>query len=185
MSKTRVFQQPANEEMQTVNAELQSKLDEYSETNNDMKNLLNSTNIATVFLDNGLNVRRFTLQAKTIIKFIGADIGRPITDLASDLLYPSLVPDARKVLKTLAVSERSITTADGRWFTVRVMPYRATDDRIAGVVITFADITEAKKVEAELRERNLSLARSLERESSNPPRLLKRLQAARATHPQR
>ncbi len=146
--------QSLNEELQTVNAELQAKLDELSGTNNDMKNLLNSTDIATVFLDNDLHVRRFTSQAKTIIKFIATDVGRPITDLASDLLYPGLVKDAREVLRTLVFSERSIATQNGRWFTVRIMPYRTVDNRIDGVVITFADITAAKKIEAELREQH-------------------------------
>jgi len=149
--------QSLNEELQTVNAELQAKLDELSGTNNDMKNLLNSTDIATVFLDNDLRVRQFTPQAKTIIKFIASDVGRPITDLASDLLYPELVTDAQEVLRTLVFSERSIATHDGRWFTVRVMPYRTTDNRIDGVVITIADITAAKKVEAKLREKNSDL----------------------------
>jgi hypothetical protein len=102
--------QSLNEELQTVNAELQTKLDELSGANNDMKNLLNSTDIATVFLDNELRVRRFTLQAQTIIKFIPSDVGRPFTDLASDLLYPELVTDAHEVLRTLVFSERSIAT---------------------------------------------------------------------------
>ena len=151
--------QSLNEELQTVNAELQAKLDELSSANNDMKNLLNSTEIATVFLDNSLRVRRFTLQAQTIIKLIPGDVGRPITDLASDLLYPTLAADAREVLRTLVFSERSISTNNGRWFTVRVMPYRTTDNRIDGVVITFADITSAKKVEADLRSRHGSLVK--------------------------
>jgi chemotaxis methyl-accepting protein methylase len=149
--------QSLNEELQTVNTELQTKLDELSGANSDMKNLLNSTDIATVFLDNDLRLRRFTLQAKTIVKFIPSDVGRPITDLASDLLYPALVTDAHEVLRTLVFSERPITTRDGRWFAVRIMPYRTMDNRIDGVVITFADITAAKKVEAGLRERNTDL----------------------------
>ena len=151
--------QSLNEELQTVNTELQTKLDELSSANNDMKNLLNSTDIATVFLDNELNVRRFTQQAKTIIKFIPSDVGRPITDLASDLLYPELVTDAFEVLRTLVFCERSITTSDGRWFTVRVMPYRTVDNRIDGVVITYADITAAKNVEAGLRSKQSNLSR--------------------------
>ena len=166
--------QSLNEELQTVNAELQSKLDELSGANNDMKNLLNSTDIATVFLDNELRVRRFTLQAQAIIKLIPSDVGRPITDLASDLLYPELVTDAQEVLRTLVFSERSIAAKDKRWFTVRVMPYRTMDNRIDGVVITYADITAAKKVEAGLRakqsemtehstEQGLTLDRALER----------------------
>lgn len=169
--------QSLNEELQTVNAELQTKLDELSSSNNDMKNLLNSTDIATVFLDNELQVRRFTQQAKTIIKLIPGDVGRPITDLASDLLYPGLVADAREVLRTLVFSERAIATGDGRWFTVRVMPYRTTDNRIDGVVITFADITAAKKVEAGLREDHAKLARF----SADQGRALK--QARQPSHP--
>lgn len=146
--------QSLNEELQTVNAELLVKLDELSGANNDMKNLLNSTEIATVFLDNALCVRRFTEQARTIIKFIPADVGRPITDLSSDLLYRELVADAREVLRTLVFFERAINTRDGRWFTTRIMPYRTMDNRIDGVVITFADITVAKELEARLREKN-------------------------------
>jgi len=143
--------QSLNEELQTVNAELQAKVDELSRTSNDLKNLLNSTDIATLFLDNDLNVRRFTPETKKIIKLIPADVGRPITDLASDLCYPELADDARDVLQKLASKEQSIEARDGRWFTVRIMPYRTLDDRIDGVVITFADITIAKTLEAKLR----------------------------------
>ena len=143
--------QSLNEELQTVNTELQVKVGEFSRASDDMKNLLNSTDIATLFLDNHLNVRRFTPQATQIIKLIPADVGRPITDLASDLRYPELAGDAHEVLRTLATTEKPIASRDGRWFTVRVMPYRTLDDRIDGVVITFADITAAKKLEAQLR----------------------------------
>lgn len=151
--------QSLNEELQTVNAELQAKLDELSGANNDMKNLLNSTDIATVFLDNDLHVRRFTLQAKTIIKFIAGDVGRPITDLASDLIYPELVGDAHEVLRSLVSTERSISSKDGRWFCVRVMPYRTVDNRIDGVVLTFADITKSKKVETDLLDQHRHLTK--------------------------
>jgi two-component system CheB/CheR fusion protein len=144
--------QSLNEELQTLNTELQAKVDELSRVSNDMKNLLNSTDIATLFLDNDLNVRRFTPQATKIIKLIPADVGRPITDLASELRYPGLAEEAREVLRTLAPAEKPIGARDGRWFTVRIMPYRTLDDRIDGVVITFADITAAKTLEAELRK---------------------------------
>ena len=149
--------QSLNEELQTVNAELQAKLDELSTSNSDMKNLLNSTDIATVFLDNEMCVRRFTLQAKTIFKFIPGDVGRPITDLASNLVYPDLAADAREVLRTLAVAEKTVGTTEGRWFAARIMPYRTLDNKIDGVVITFADITVAKKLEASLREKHSHL----------------------------
>jgi chemotaxis methyl-accepting protein methylase len=144
--------QSMNEELQTVNAELQTKVDELSRASSDMNNLLNSTDIATLFLDNDLNVRRFTPQATKIIKLIPADLGRPITDLASELKYPKLAEDAREILRTLASAEKPVAARDGRWFTVRIMPYRTLDNRIDGVVITFADITVAKTLEAKLRE---------------------------------
>ena len=122
-----------------------------------MKNLLNSTDIATLFLDKDLKVRRFTTQATKIIKFIPGDVGRPVTDLASDLLYPELAADAREVLQKLGFAEKPVNTRDGRWFTARIMPYRTLDDRIDGVVITFADITVAKTLEAQLREKHAVL----------------------------
>jgi two-component system CheB/CheR fusion protein len=144
--------QSLNEELQTVNAELQIRVDELSRVSNDMKNLLNSTDIATVFLDNDLNVRRFTTRAGKIINLIPGDIGRPITDIASTLLYPALTEDAREVLQKLVYSEKEIAASDGRWFTCRIMPYRTQANVIDGVVITFSDITTAKKLEAGLRQ---------------------------------
>jgi two-component system CheB/CheR fusion protein len=158
--------QSLNEELQTVNTELQARVDELSRSNNDMKNLLNSTEIATLFLDNDLKVRRFTTQATKIIKLIAGDVGRPITDLASDLLYPELVADAREVLLNLGFAEKPIAARDGRWFTVRIMPYRTLDDRIDGLVITFADITAAKTLEAQLREKHVGLEKLVKKQSS-------------------
>jgi two-component system CheB/CheR fusion protein len=157
--------QSLNEELQTVNAELQAKLEEFSRTGNDMKNLLDSTDIATLFLDNDLNVRRFTPQATKIIKLIPADVGRPITDLASELRDTELAGDAREVLRTLASTEKAIRARDGRWFTVRTMPYRTQDDRTDGVVITFTDITAAKTLEAKLRGRHASLEKRVAEQS--------------------
>lgn len=149
--------QSMNEELQTVNAELQVKVDELSHASNDMKNLLDSTDIATLFLDKNLNVRRFTPQATKIIKLIASDAGRPITDLASDLRYPELADDARAVLQKLVPVEKPISAGDGRWFSVRIMPYRTLDDRIDGVVITFANITVAKTLEAKMRDEHTVL----------------------------
>jgi two-component system CheB/CheR fusion protein len=148
--------QSLNEELQTLNAELQAKVDELSRASNDMKNLLNSTDIATLFLDNKLNVRRFTPQATKIIKLIPGDVGRPITDLVSHLKSLTLAEDAREVLRTMVSTENAIEASDGRWFTVRIMPYRTMDDRIDGVVITFADITAAKVLEAKLRGQHVA-----------------------------
>ncbi len=144
--------QSLNEELQTVNAELQSKVDDYSRVNNDMKNLLNSTDIATLFLDKELNIRRYTNQATKIFKLIKSDIGRPFTDQVSQLTYPKLAEDALEVLRTLIFIEKQIPTKDGRWFSTRIMPYRTFDDRIDGLVITFIDITDLKQAEEKLIE---------------------------------
>lgn len=143
--------QSMNEELQTVNTELQIKLDELSQASNDMKNLLDSTDIATLFLDKALKVRRFTPQTATVIKLIPGDIGRPITDLASQLRYPELIQDARAVMEKLAAIEKSIAALDGRWFNVRIMPYRTLGDRIDGVVITFTNTSGSKALEMKLR----------------------------------
>ncbi len=144
--------QSLNEELQTVNIELQSKVNDFVQANNDMKNLLNSTEIATLFLDKELNIRRYTDSIINIIKLRASDIGRPFTDLVSHLEYPIIGDDARKVLKTLMTIETQITTNDERWFTVRIMPYRTLDDRIDGLVITFMDISVAKKLELKLNK---------------------------------
>jgi len=158
--------QSMNEELQTVNTELQTKVDELSRTSNDMKNLLDSTDIATLFLDKDLNVRRFTPQTTKIIKLIAGDAGRPITDLASELCYPGLSDDAREVLRKLAAVEKPIGTRDGRWFTVRIMPYRTQDDRIDGVVITFSNITSSKRLEAKLRKKQSVLNQHVTKKST-------------------
>lgn len=145
--------QSLNEELQTVNAELQSKVDDYSRVDNDMKNLLNSIDIATLFLDKELNIRRFTNQANQIFKLIKSDVGRPITDLVSDLIYPELTDDAREVLKSLVFIQKQIPAKDGRSFLIKIMPYRTFDDRIDGLVITFINISEIRQLELALHER--------------------------------
>ena len=142
--------QSLNEELQTVNIELQSKVSDYIRANDDMKNLLNSTEVATLFLDRELNVRRYTDQVTKIIKLRNTDIGRPFTDLVSYLQYPEIGSHVVQVIKTLVSVETAIPTADGRWFNVRIMPYRTIDDHIDGLVMTFVDITLAKIAEKTL-----------------------------------
>lgn len=137
--------QSLNEELQTVNAELQAKVDELSLAGDDMKNLLDSTDIATLFLDPDLNVRRFTPAVTSIFRLIPADAGRPITDLVSQLNYAGLADDVRRVLRRQVSLERTVEALDGRWFTVRIMPYRTLDDRTDGVVITFASVTGTRR----------------------------------------
>ncbi|HET7775556.1 MAG TPA: PAS domain-containing protein, partial [Azospira sp.] len=143
--------QSLNEELQTVNSELQAKLDDLSHANNDLQNLLNSTEIATVFLDASLCVRRFTPSITHVIKLIPGDVGRPLSDIVTDLLYPELQEDARQVLRTLIPIDKQVVTRDERWFSVRVLPYRTLSNVIDGVVLTCTDITVIKELEAKLR----------------------------------
>lgn len=143
--------QSLNEELQTVNAELQSKVEDLTWVNNDMKNLLDSMEIATVFLDNQLKIRRFTSYATHLFKLIPGDLGRQLSDIVTDLDYPQFMADIQKVAQTLAFIDQQIKTFDNRWFKVRIMPYRTQDNVIDGVVITFVDICEIKQLEAELR----------------------------------
>jgi chemotaxis methyl-accepting protein methylase len=145
--------QSLNEELQTVNAELQSKVDDLTWVQNDMANLLNSTEIATIFLDNEMKLRRFTNRATKIFKLIPGDVGRPLSHVVTDLDYPQLKDDALEVLRSLVFQEKAVTTHDGRWYRVRIMPYRTQDNLIDGVVITFTDISEIKQLEASLRQR--------------------------------
>jgi two-component system CheB/CheR fusion protein len=157
LSTSKEEMQSLNEELQTVNFELQSKVSDFVRTNDDMKNLLYSTEIATLFLDKELNIRRFSHHLTKIFKLRDSDVGRPFTDLVTDLQYPEMDSHARQVIKTLIVTETAIATYDGRWFNVRIMPYRTLDDRINGLVITFTDITIAKKLEIKLKETNEAL----------------------------
>jgi len=144
--------QSLNEELQTVNIELQSKVNDYIRANDDMKNLLNSTEVATLFLDKELNIRRYTDPVTRLFKIRDADIGRPFTDLVTNLHYPEIEDHAQQVLKTLVSTEAAISANDGRWFNVRVMPYRTLDDHIDGLVMTFTDITSSKTMETELNK---------------------------------
>ena len=157
--------QSLNEELQTVNNELQAKVDDLSRTHNDMRNLLDSTDIATLFLDNALCVRRFTSQTTKITQLIASDVGRPITDIASDLFYPELAEDVQQVLRTLVRAEKQVAARDGRWFTVRILPYRTLENVIDGVVITFVDITVSKTLEAQLRQTQADLEKRMTKQA--------------------
>ena len=147
--------QSMNEELLTVNIELQSKIADFIAIDSDMKNLLNSTEIATLFLDNEMNIRKFTEKLTNIIKLRPSDIGRPFTEMVSDLQYPEIADHAREVLRTLISKESDISTNDQRCFTVKIMPYHRLDNKIDGVVITFIDITVAKILEAKLATANI------------------------------
>lgn len=159
--------QSMNEELQTVNQELQAKVDELSQASDDMRNLLNSTDIATMFLDESLRIRRFTLQSLKLFKLIHADVGRPITDITNELTDWNVADDAREVLNTLVFREREVSASGGRWFKVRTMPYRTSQNRIDGVVITFSDISTAKMLEIELLARQAELEQRLSHGAEN------------------
>ncbi|MCL7945375.1 chemotaxis protein CheB [Marinobacter sp. ATCH36] len=144
--------QSMNEELQTINTELQTKLDDLALAQSDMQNVLNSIEIAILFMDQSLNVRRYTARAASIISLRESDVGRPLSELTTILKYPELEDDARNTLNTLVVSEKQIATSEGRWFSIRIMPYRRLDNVIDGVVMTMVDITATKELESSLRK---------------------------------
>ncbi|MFZ2472397.1 MAG: chemotaxis protein CheB [Methanothrix sp.] len=144
--------QSLNEELLTVNAELQSKIEAFSQSHDDMRNLLRTTKIPMLFLDSSLRVRRFTDAIKPIINLISNDVGRSITDLKVNMLGESLVNDVREVLDTLQLKEKQVETTDGKWFQMRVMPYRTSENRINGVAVTFNDISTIKELEKSLQD---------------------------------
>jgi two-component system CheB/CheR fusion protein len=149
--------QSLNEELHTVNAELLSKVDDSVRVTNDMNNLLNSSEIATLFLDKNMNIRQFTKHATKIFKLRNTDIGRHYNDLSNNLNYPEMLNDAKEVLSTLKFEEKTISTTDGLYYTIRIMPYRTFDDKIEGLSITFIDITKAKNIENTLLETQIIL----------------------------
>jgi two-component system CheB/CheR fusion protein len=137
--------QSLNEELTTVNAELQSKVEELAEANDDMQNLLNSTDIATVFLDNNLNIKRFTEEAAELVRVRNTDVGRPIGELTSNMVSDDLESSCRDVLKTLVSKQSEVRTNDGKWYLMRIMPYRTAENVIDGLVVTFVNISQVKQ----------------------------------------
>lgn len=153
--------QSINEELATVNAELQTKVADLSRLNNDMNNMLAGTGVGTVFVDHHLRILRFTPAATELINLILSDVGRPVAHLVSNLVgYDSLVEDVQIVLNTLIHKAVDVQTKGGKWYKMRIQPYRTTDNVIEGAVITFADITEMKRAKdalavSEIRFRRL------------------------------
>lgn len=137
--------QSINEEMVTVNNELQMKIDELTQAKDDMNNLFNSTEIAIIFLDRDLNIRRYTKEATNLIKMIESDVGRPFSDIATNLKYDNFTDDIQQVMDRVTFKETEIETEDGKWFQTRIMPYKTFKNVIDGVVITFNNITERKE----------------------------------------
>jgi len=143
--------QSINEELQTVNLELKSKLEEVSQAHDDLENLMAATDVATLFLDRSLCIKRFTPQLADIFKVKAHDRGRAIADLAHNLSYDRLEEDVRRVLADLAPIEREASAQDGRSFIIHLRPYRTNEDRIDGVAVTLVDVTRLKRAEAGLR----------------------------------
>ncbi len=150
--------QSLNEELIIVNSQLQSKIEEQEETNNDLNNFLTSTSIPTIFLGHNFTVKRFTPAMSRLIALIPSDAGRPISDMSQELLGPDLVSDAQSVLETL-VPVRKEMMIDGAWYVRATLPYRTSDNRIEGVVVTYTDITELKRGE-EMRGRLSAIVES-------------------------
>jgi two-component system CheB/CheR fusion protein len=157
--------QSVNEELQTVNGELAHRVQDLGKANSDLKNLLESTQIATVFLDNDLRVKTFTPSVTEIIHLIESDLGRSITHIAGKISYDEIAEDVRRVMRTLTTVEREIADRrSGARYLVRILPYRSLDNFIAGVVITFLDVTATAKAETALRvseERFRSMAQAV------------------------
>jgi len=145
--------QSLNEELGTVNVELHNKVADLSRANNDMNNLLAGTGIGTVFVDHQLRILRFTPAASVITNMILSDVGRPVAHIVSNLIdYDHLVADVKEVLNTLVPKEAEVQTRDGKWYTLRILPYRTLDNVIEGAVMTFVDITEMWRTREELQQ---------------------------------
>ena len=143
--------QSINEELTTVNFELKTKVDETSKINDDLQNLISSTDIATVFVDRKMRIKWFTPRARNIFNVIGNDAGRSLLDITHRLDYPLLHQDAAEAFEELHLVEREIRNHDnGHWYLARFLPYRTLDDRIQGAVLTFIDITDRRRAQAQL-----------------------------------
>ena len=149
--------QSVNGELVTVNLELSDTVAETTKANDDLRNLISSTGIATVFVDREMRIKRYTPPAVALFKLIASDIGRPLLDLTHRLDYPQMAADARAAFDTLTLTEREIRSDRGEWFLARVLPYRTVDDQIDGAVITLIDITARRAAEAAARSSEESL----------------------------
>jgi len=143
--------QSVNEELTTVNFELRMKVDEAGRNNDDLRNLMEAVDIATIFVDAGMRVKRFTPQASKLFALIPSDIGRPLMDVKSRLRYEEITEDATSVFKQLRPVERSVDSVDGEHYFARILPYRTSQDRIGGAVLTFINVTELRQAEDRVR----------------------------------
>ncbi len=142
--------QSVNEELTTVNFELKTKVEELAKANDDLQNFIASTDIATVFVDPGLRIKRYTPRAADIFNIIPGDVGRSLLDITNRLDYPQLSDDARAAFESLRLIEREVHGADGRWYIARVLPYRTAENRIDGAVLTFLDTASWRAADARI-----------------------------------
>ncbi|RYG94883.1 MAG: PAS domain S-box protein, partial [Alphaproteobacteria bacterium] len=142
--------QSINEELLTVNAELKSKIDETSKAHDDLQNFIATTDLATIFVDRGMHIKRYTKPATKLFNLISSDIGRPLLDITHHLTYSGFQDDIRKVFDTLQPIEQEIRGPENRWYIARLMPYRTAEDHIEGLVLSFIDISVRKAVEEKL-----------------------------------
>src|SRR5690606_24617871 len=144
--------QSINEELTTVNQELKVQVEETSLANNNLRNLINSTDIGVIFLDKKFRVQLFTPAAREVFNLIPSDVGRPLADITHRIEFQDLIHDAKSVLENLQGVERELTATGGRHYLMRILPYRTVEDRINGVVVTFVDIDQRKRSELALRD---------------------------------
>jgi chemotaxis methyl-accepting protein methylase/PAS domain-containing protein len=152
METSREELQSTNEELLTINTEFQLKAEESDHANNDMNNMIASTQIANLFLDCDLRIKRYTPAMLNVLNLVETDIGRPVGDFSLKLDYPDMEKDIEEVLRTLALKEREVKHRDGLWYLARILAYRTTDNSIDGVVIAFIDITEQKSAQEALQD---------------------------------
>jgi two-component system CheB/CheR fusion protein len=153
--------QSVNEELTTVNYELKTKVEETAKVNDDLQNFIASTDIATIFVNQGLRIKRYTPRVADIFNIIPGDIGRSLLDLTSRLDYPELAEDAAGAFESLRLIEREVRSGDGRWYAVRVLPYRTGENRIDGAVLTFIDITSLRRAEERVSSSEDELRRAM------------------------
>ena len=143
--------QSVNEELTTVNQELKVKVEELGQANDDFRNLMNSTDIATIFLDRAFRVKQYTPRATEIFSLLPSDLGRPLLDLKHRLVYDGVLSDMNDVLNRLQIVEREVEGQNHSWFAMRIFPYRTSDDRLDGIVLTFVDVTSQRAAMAALQ----------------------------------
>lgn len=156
--------QSVNEELRTVNQELENKIDELQQANDDLKNLMEATEIATIFVDKQLKTRLYTSNATELFNLIDSDVGRPLSDVTHELQYDSLVSDLNEMLAESKSLQKQVSSQNGDWYIMEIKPYKTTEYDVEGGVLTFVDITNFKKMEAELRTAYKKLEDKIETE---------------------